>query len=241
MDGVDRVLERNASRHFMTKRIVERIESGEPSCLRDEAMGGDERVTAEALREAWDANDALVREEIARGARYLGIAIANALSVVPMPVVILGGGLSESMGEPYADLVRASIEENLFPREGRDPIDVRLTGLRENAGLLGASPWTLGSGRATTRAGSPCHESGALSSTHARNTLAQRGVHRLARGRARVGLRRRLPARRRTVRDDVRVQRPRGAPRGAPRAPGALSARSATDRDAQRRPARAGG
>jgi len=129
-----RLLEHHTSRGFVTKRIIARIAQGEPSKL---DVGG--RVTAANLREALDEGDEIVRDEIARAARLLGIGIANVLCIIASPVVILGGGLTEVMGQAYAQLVSESIEAHLFPKTGRPTIDVRLTELRENAGLIGAA------------------------------------------------------------------------------------------------------
>jgi len=128
------LLEHHTSRGFITKRVIARAAKGEPSTL--DVSG---RVTAANLREAWDGGDAIVHEEITRGAHLLGIGIANALCVIAAPVVILGGGLTEVMGRAYADLVSDSIEAHLFPKTGRPKIDVRVTELRENAGLIGAA------------------------------------------------------------------------------------------------------
>jgi len=129
-----RLLEHHTSRSFITRRISQRIESGESS-----SIDTSDRITAKDLARAFESGDRVAREEIERGARLLGIGIANALSLFALPLVILGGGLTEELGEPYAKLVSDSIEQHLFPKEGRLRIEVRVTALRENAGLLGGA------------------------------------------------------------------------------------------------------
>jgi glucokinase len=52
--------------------------------------------------------------------------------------VLLGGGLSEAMGQPFADRVAASMKQHVFPTS-LGKCRVLATRLADDAGLLGAA------------------------------------------------------------------------------------------------------
>ena len=75
---------------------------------------------------------------IARGADLLGIAIANFVTFLAMDTVIIGGGITEALGERYLDLIRKAFERDVFPARCRD-CRIVATKLKADAGLLGAA------------------------------------------------------------------------------------------------------
>ena len=91
------------------------------------------------IARAYEANDEVVVDIVDRAADLLGISIANTLSVMSIPLVILGGGLAEALGEPYRARVERALRADVFPGEPMSHVEVRLTKLRENAGVLGAA------------------------------------------------------------------------------------------------------
>ncbi|MCA9281285.1 MAG: ROK family protein [Phycisphaerales bacterium] len=121
-----RLMEENCSRAAVAAEIAHRND------LRESPSSSD-------IARAYEANDEVVRDIVDRAADLLGISIANTLSVMSIPLVLLGGGLAEALGEPYRARVERALRADVFPGEPMSHVEVRLTHLRENAGLLGAA------------------------------------------------------------------------------------------------------
>jgi glucokinase len=102
-----------------------------------ESVGGDAgRITPKEMAAAAAAGDDAVREGILRAAQYLGIGVANVVTILHPDLVVLGGGVAE-MGAILIDRVdqvmRARV--GMFPT---DNVRVVASQLGERAGLLGA-------------------------------------------------------------------------------------------------------
>ena len=97
-----------------------------------------ESVTTTQIAEAYADNDPATCEVVNRSADFLGIAIANWVTVLSLGTVILGGGMTESLGEPYLARVRKSFDRDVFPDELRG-CELLMTTLHADAGLLGAA------------------------------------------------------------------------------------------------------
>lgn len=128
------------SRKFVAKQIADRARAGETVAIPDI-----ERITSADLVRAYDAGCDVTRDVIDRGTFLVGVAIANAVTLMAVPVVMLGGGLSEAMGQPYADRVLDAVKPHVHPPQIGERLEVRVTELRENAGLLGAAMLALDS------------------------------------------------------------------------------------------------
>lgn len=98
--------------------------------------------TAEEVVSAARKGDARAQAAIREAARYLGLGIANIVSILNPKMIILGGGLMQA-----ADLFLATIEQAM--QEWAQPIAARqirleVSALGENAGLFGAARLALG-------------------------------------------------------------------------------------------------
>ncbi|MHC5114254.1 MAG: ROK family protein [Planctomycetota bacterium] len=91
-----------------------------------------------ALVDAYEAGDEHVVRVVDAGARYLGVAIANMVTMLAVPAVVIGGGITEAFGAPYLERIRASFDECVFPEEHRS-CTLSMTQLAADAGLLGAA------------------------------------------------------------------------------------------------------
>ena len=94
--------------------------------------------TSEHIAEAYAKGDAVVREVIDRAALRIGVAIANAATVLSLGRVVLGGGLIETMGASFVAPVERAVRAHIFPEE-LQTIEVVGTQLGPDAGLLGAA------------------------------------------------------------------------------------------------------
>ncbi len=102
-----------------------------------ELTGGESnRVTTREMAAAAEAGDTLIDEAIQRAAQYIGIGVANVVTVLHPDLVVLGGGVAE-MGDILLNRVRDTVRQRvgMFPTDGVR-IDRSLLG--EKAGVLGA-------------------------------------------------------------------------------------------------------
>lgn len=132
-----RLLEQNCSRKHMVSRLLRLIDANHPSSLL-EIAGGREDIGASAVAEAYQKGDALVREVVDEAIGLLGIAAANAVTLLSLPMVILGGGFAEAMGQPLAEKVSRAMAPHVFPK-ALTSCRVVTTRLADDAGLLGAA------------------------------------------------------------------------------------------------------
>jgi glucokinase len=102
-----------------------------------ERSGGAEMGSRE-IGAAYAAGDAVVREVVAEAMDLLGVAVGSIVTLLGLPRIVIGGGLTEVMGEQLVSLVRDSTRRNVFYDTCKG-VEVVCTSLRENAGVIGAS------------------------------------------------------------------------------------------------------
>jgi glucokinase len=94
------------------------------------------RITPKEIAAAAADGDEAVCDSIARAADYLGIGVANVVTILHPDLVVLGGGVAE-MGDILVERVRNTMHKRvrMFPT---DSIRVERSLLGQKAGLLGA-------------------------------------------------------------------------------------------------------
>lgn len=104
--------------------------------LREIVDGDITRITPKLMAEAARAGDENVREAIERAAGYLGLAVANVVTVLHPELVVLAGGVAK-MGDLIFDRVREVMRQDvrMFPA---DDVRVEPSKLEEKAGVMGA-------------------------------------------------------------------------------------------------------
>ena len=70
--------------------------------------------------------------------RAIGVAVANCVTIMAVGTVIVGGGVTEALGTPFLDQIRASFDRHVFPERARE-CRLVMTTLAGDAGLLGAA------------------------------------------------------------------------------------------------------
>ncbi|MEM8834308.1 MAG: ROK family protein [Planctomycetota bacterium] len=134
-----RKLEQVCSRHFVQSRLRDLIAGNTRSLLSEIVADGDlDTLTAADLATAYERGDELTRRVLDESADLLGVALATTVTTLSIPLVVLGGGLVETMGDAYVNRVAAALRADVFPG-GVRAVRVVPTALRENAGLLGAA------------------------------------------------------------------------------------------------------
>lgn len=133
-----RSLEHNTSRSSIVERVLRLIRANRKSMI-PSMVGGDlSNVKSKTIAKAYEAGDALTIEVVDDAAEMLGVAIANTVTLLSLGRVVLGGGLTEAMGEKLVEKVRKSVRARVFPEVCRQ-VKVVGTQLEDDAGLLGAA------------------------------------------------------------------------------------------------------
>ena len=140
--GQDGCLEAYAGGHNIALRIRELAAQGKAKAIVEAAGGSEERLGGAALEIAAEAGDPeanAIREEIAA---YLGISIANAVTLLNPQRLILGGGVLMGMAGLKASvrawITRAGGCEQVSRMSIHDP------SLGDDAGVIGAALLALG-------------------------------------------------------------------------------------------------
>jgi len=139
-----RMLEDHASRSGLARRIVQRASERSLSSLTADQIRAHEGVlTTELLAQAVMSGDQVALECLDRAALAIAVAAANAVTMLSVPRVVLGGGITEALGDWMLPRLRAPFASAVFPPQFADT-PIELTRLRSDAGLVGAALLALG-------------------------------------------------------------------------------------------------
>jgi glucokinase len=133
-----RTLENLASRTNIVNQLKQLILSNHPSVISKLTDGDLDKVRSKILAEAFKQNDDLTLEVIGQAAHYLGASIANAVTLLSLPCVVVGGGLTEALQEDWISLIRDVFEEYVFPPE-LSKCKIVASKLGDDAGIIGAA------------------------------------------------------------------------------------------------------
>ena len=133
-----RTVEDHAGRTGLRRAIARELPHYPESIIFQLTRGDAARIGTKELAEAFHGNDELTCRIITRGADLLGIAIANFVTFLAVDTVIIGGGITEALGERYLDLIRKAFERDVFPARCR-ACRIVATELKADAGVLGAA------------------------------------------------------------------------------------------------------
>lgn len=145
-----RSLEQNCSRTAIAERLISLVSSGHASMLKrsieEERRRAREKgeidptklLRSRHVAEAYRRGDDLTVKVVHEAAELLGTAIAGVVTLLSLPHVVLGGGFTEAIGDPWVREVRQAVRERVFPPELRK-VEVLGTALRDNAGIVGAA------------------------------------------------------------------------------------------------------
>jgi glucokinase len=140
-----RSLEDNASRTNITNRIIKLINANHKSKLTEE-LGSDpdnwtKDVKSKAIAKHYrggEREDELVVQVVDAAAEMVGIAIANACTLLSLERVVLGGGLREACGKQFVERVQKHVKSYVFPKQCQK-VDVVASKLEDAAGIYGAA------------------------------------------------------------------------------------------------------
>ncbi len=133
-----RTLEDMASRTSMARLITQLIEANHPSMITELTNGKLDGIRSKIIYQAIEAKDQVVCRVVREACQYVGVSIANMVTMLSLPCVIIGGGLTEALGDTVIDWVRESFDDAVYP-EHLKKCKIIEAALGDDAGLVGAA------------------------------------------------------------------------------------------------------
>lgn len=133
-----RSFEQNCSRTSVVERLVKLIRSNHKSVIPSLVDDDLSQIKSKTVAKAYEMGDELTVEVVNSAAELVGIAIAGVVTLLSLGRVVLGGGLTEAIGDPLVDRVKKSVRANVYPEKCR-AVKVVGTKLLDDAGVLGAA------------------------------------------------------------------------------------------------------
>lgn len=92
---------------------------------------------SKALKAAYDEGDEVTIEAVDRACHYLAIGIGNLINTFSPEMVVLGGGVMESMGDIFMEKILKEVDRYCMPSI-RDTVSVQAAALGDDSILYGA-------------------------------------------------------------------------------------------------------
>ncbi|PIE32640.1 hypothetical protein CSA56_14705 [candidate division KSB3 bacterium] len=115
--------------------VLQRIQNGEKSCLASRIVG--DRLTAAQVAEAASQGDRLARSVLLGAAEYVGLVLANVVSLLNLDLIIIGGGVAQS-GEEFIQRIKDVTRASCYP-PAKESFRMALTTNWEKSALIGAA------------------------------------------------------------------------------------------------------
>lgn len=133
-------LEALASRTAIERDILAGLNAGRASIVPEIlARERRDRLTSSTLAEALRRGDSLVSEVMGRVQFYLGLAVASIINFIDPEIVIIGGGVTEALGEPFLEPIRPIAHQYALNKRSARDIKIVPAMLGDNSALLGAA------------------------------------------------------------------------------------------------------
>ncbi|MCU1455100.1 MAG: hypothetical protein JWN46_3246 [Acidimicrobiales bacterium] len=99
-------------------------------------LAGDGPMKSGVIAKALAVNDPLAISLVDEAVTALGLAVASALTLLDVPLVVLGGGVADKLGAPFADRVAEAVRARILQGSA---VEVRPAALGDHAGIVGAA------------------------------------------------------------------------------------------------------
>ncbi len=133
-----RSLENNTSRTAIADRLARLIRSNRKSIIPSLVDNDLSQIKSSVIAKAYEKGDPLTVEVVDNAADMIGIAVANCVTLLAIGRVVLGGGLTEAIGDPLVDRVKKTARQFAFPEKAKS-VKVVGTKLLDDAGAVGAA------------------------------------------------------------------------------------------------------
>lgn len=137
--GNDGCLEALASGPAIAGMGMKAVRQGLTTRIRDLAEGDLNRITPELIHEAAEAGDEVAAYIFERAGTYIGIAVANLVTIFSPQMVIIGGGVAQA-GDWLLEPIRRTVKQRarVTPLE---KVQIVPAELGTRAGVMGAAQW----------------------------------------------------------------------------------------------------
>jgi glucokinase len=105
-------LEAYAGRGSLEREARARAAAGTPNMLVD--LAGDGRMTSKIWAEALDARDPVALDLVDGAVSALGVALADAVTLLDLDLMVVGGGLADRLGPAFVGRIEQSAREQIF-------------------------------------------------------------------------------------------------------------------------------
>ena len=105
-----------AAKWSLTENVYHRIKNGEKSLI--EFKGDkprEEILKSKVIKRAYLVNDTVLKQELLKSVNYFGMGLANIVNFLNPEVIVIGGGMIESMEKELIPLICESLNRNKFP------------------------------------------------------------------------------------------------------------------------------
>jgi glucokinase len=129
-----------ASRTGMERFIKEQVASGRKTVVPEliESVGGG-RLTSSVIVEALKQNDPIMKETLEASQRALGILAGNLINILDPQMVVIGGGVTERLGEKFVAPIRQVAYANLINKADAKSVKIVPAALKDASGIVGAA------------------------------------------------------------------------------------------------------
>ena len=121
----------------IVRRFVWRVKSGDQSRVADQVKGDFSKVAAADILQGARSGDGVSIAVVRDTAKYIGMAVANLVTVFDPELVVLGGIIASS-GDLMLEPIRLEISRRLMPQQN-GKVRVELSSLGDDAVAIGAA------------------------------------------------------------------------------------------------------
>jgi glucokinase len=129
-------MEAFASKTAIANRLVKA--SKKRDCPLGEKIQRKGRLKSGDLAQAVRDKDPIAVREVERAAFYLGVGLGGLVNVFGPQVVVIGGGVTQALGQPFLDMIESSARAQILT-DPKKIIKFAPAALGDDAGVLGAS------------------------------------------------------------------------------------------------------
>jgi len=131
-------LELEAAGPSIAKQVVERIEAGEDSIIKDMVDGDLSKIDAKIVGQAAVKGDKIAIEQLNYAGRIIGLGIVTMLHLFNPEIIVLGGGVTKT-GDYLLKPMREAVNNHVIDSAYIDDLKIELAGLGDDVALVGAA------------------------------------------------------------------------------------------------------
>ena len=139
-------LERYVGAEYIVRQTIEQLKlpkaeqgllQAENSVILRLAKWDYKKITPEVIAQAGKKGDKLAKLKIKETGSYIGVGLANVVSLIDPEIIVIGGGVS-GFGKLLLETIRKTVSSRIMNYPGRK-LKIFLSKLKDDAAILGAS------------------------------------------------------------------------------------------------------